>query len=62
MSGSTFTVRLLGAAATLLLASACGNATSTYGGATSPTSAAASGGILGVRTTSLGPVWSMPRA
>ena len=56
MSGSTFTVRLLGATATLLLASACGSATATSGGATSPTSAAPSGGILGVRTTSLGPV------
>ena len=56
MSGSTFTLRLLGATATLLLASACGSTTATPGGATSPTSAASSGGVLGVRTTSLGPV------
>jgi predicted lipoprotein with Yx(FWY)xxD motif len=56
MPGSTFTIRILGATATLLLASACGSATATSGGATSPTGAVSSGGILGVSTTSLGPV------
>jgi len=56
MHGPTFTIRLLGSTAALLLASACGSATANPGGATSPTNAASSGGILGVRTTSLGPV------
>ena len=55
MSGSTFTVRLLGAAA-LLLASACGSSTVTSGAGTSPTNATTPGGVLGVATTSLGPV------
>jgi predicted lipoprotein with Yx(FWY)xxD motif len=64
MPGSTFAVRLLGATATLLLAAACSNST------TSPVSGnkavtpstgtsagkAASGGVLGVATTPLGPV------
>ena len=56
MSGSTFTFRLAGATATILLASACGSTTATPGVVASPTSAAAPGGVLGVRTTSLGPV------
>jgi predicted lipoprotein with Yx(FWY)xxD motif len=56
MSGSTFTIRLLGATAAVLLASACGSTTATPGTGASPTSAATSGGALGVRTTSLGPV------
>jgi predicted lipoprotein with Yx(FWY)xxD motif len=60
MSGSTFTVRLLGAAATVLLASACGSTTATPAAganpAAAPTSAAAPGGALGVATTSLGQV------
>jgi predicted lipoprotein with Yx(FWY)xxD motif len=60
MSGSTFTIRLLGATATLLLASACGTTTNTTGatpgaGADQATTATA-GGVLSVRTTSLGPV------
>jgi len=55
MSVSTFTVRLLGATATVLLASACGSSTVTPA-ATSSTKAATSGGVLGVATTSLGPV------
>ena len=56
MPGFTFTFRLVGATATILLASACGSTTATPGVAASPTSAAASGGVLAVRTTSLGPV------
>lgn len=56
MTGSAFTVRLL-AAATLLLASACGSTTTTPTASPTPTSGAtASGGVLGVATTSLGPV------
>lgn len=55
MSRSTFTLRLLGATATVLLASACGSTTATPGVAASPTSAS-TGGVLGLRTTSLGPV------
>ena len=64
MSGSIFTVRLLGATATLLLAAACsstttspvsGNNTLTPGAGTSATTSA-SGGAAGVATTSLGPV------
>jgi predicted lipoprotein with Yx(FWY)xxD motif len=64
VSGYRFTVRLLGATATLLLAAACsstttspvsGNNTLTPGAGTSAT-ASASGGVLGVATTSLGPV------
>ncbi len=65
MSGSMFTVRLLGAAATLMLAAACGSTTNTSSvssnrsvtpgaGASATTSAA--GGAAGVATTSLGPV------
>src|SRR5665647_576932 len=62
MSGSTITVRLLGAAATLLLASACGtSSTAAPGGATNAAKAVAPGaasaaGVLGVATTPLGPV------
>ena len=56
MSGSTPTVRLLGAAVTLLLASACGSSTVTSGAGPSPTNATTPGGVLGVATTSLGPV------
>ena len=54
MSGSAFTVRLLGATATLLLASACGSTAAPGAGTTSV--AVAPGGVLGVATTSLGPV------
>ena len=56
MSGSTFTVRLIGGAATLLLAAACGTSTITAGAGTAPTKAPTPGGVLGVATTSLGPV------
>lgn len=61
MSGSTITVRLLGATATLLLASACGSTTASPGAGTNPVKAnapgaVAPGGVLGVATTSLGPV------
>jgi predicted lipoprotein with Yx(FWY)xxD motif len=63
MSGSMFTVRLLGATATLMLAAACGSTTSssvsnktvTPGAGTSATTSV-SGGAVGVATTSLGPV------
>jgi len=64
MSGSKFTVRVLGATATLMLAAACSNSTTspvsgsrsvTPGGGTSATMSAP-GGVLGVATTSLGPV------
>ncbi len=56
MSGSTITVRLLGATATLLLASACGSSTATPGAGTSAVKAGLPGGVLGVATTALGPV------
>lgn len=57
MSRFTSTVRLLaGAAAILLLASACGSSTVTSGAVTSPTNATTPSGVLGVATTSLGPV------
>ena len=56
MSGSTFTLRLLGATAVVALASACGSTTATSGAGASPTSASTSGGVLSVRTTSVGPV------
>jgi predicted lipoprotein with Yx(FWY)xxD motif len=55
MSGPTFTVRLLGATATVLLASACGSSTAPSAG-TSATKAATPGGVLSLATTSLGPV------
>jgi len=67
MSGSTFTVRLLGAAATVLLASACGGTSVTPTAETSPTVTPAvgtgsakttttPGGVLTVASTALGPV------
>jgi predicted lipoprotein with Yx(FWY)xxD motif len=70
MSGPAFTVRLFGAAATILLASACGSSTLTPAApaavtpsasthdstASSPGKAATPGGLLGEATTSLGPV------
>jgi predicted lipoprotein with Yx(FWY)xxD motif len=64
MSGSMFTIRVLGAAATLILVAGCTttntNSVGSYGSATSraQTSAttSASGGAVGVTTTSLGPV------
>lgn len=43
MSGSTFTVRLLGATATLLLAAACGSNPVTYSAGASAPRAASSG-------------------
>ena len=65
MSGSMFTIRLLGATATLMLAAACGSTTNTSsassngsvtpGRGTSVTTSAP-GGAVGVATTSLGPV------
>jgi predicted lipoprotein with Yx(FWY)xxD motif len=55
MSGSKLTVRLLGGAATVLLASACGS-TVTPGAGTAPVKATAPTRVLGVATTSLGPV------
>jgi len=65
MSGSMFTVRLLGATATLMLAAACGSTTNTSSvssnrsvtpGAGTSATTSASGGAAGVATTSLGPV------
>jgi len=61
MSRSTITVSLLGAAATLMLTAACGTSTTTSAssaatGAPATAPAAAPGGVLGVATTSLGPV------
>lgn len=56
MSGSKLTVRLLGATATLLLASACGSNTATQGAGAGAVKVGAPGGVLGVATTSLGPV------
>jgi predicted lipoprotein with Yx(FWY)xxD motif len=58
MSRSTITVSLFGAAATLMLAAACGTSTTTSASSGAPGSATltAPGGVLGVATTSLGPV------
>lgn len=58
MSRSKVTVSLLGAGATLLLAAACGASTTPSASSGSPGSAGptAPGGVLGVATTSLGPV------
>jgi predicted lipoprotein with Yx(FWY)xxD motif len=59
MSGSTFVVRLLGATATLLLAAACGSTTTTSpvtSNSSSATPGAGTSGLVGVATTSLGPV------
>jgi len=55
MSGSTFTIRLLGAAATLMLAAACSN-NSVSPVSSSRTVTPGAAGVLGVATTSLGPV------
>ena len=54
-SKSTFTVRVLGAAL-LLLASACGSNPVPPGAGGRPTNATTPAGVLGVATTSLGPV------
>src|SRR5450631_3920738 len=56
MSGSTFTVRLLGATATLLLAAACGSTTTSPVSNKPATPGAGTSGVVGVATTSLGPV------
>jgi predicted lipoprotein with Yx(FWY)xxD motif len=64
LSGSTFAVRLLGATAILMLAAACSNNTvspvssvrTVAPGAGASATASAPGGVLGVATTSLGPV------
>jgi predicted lipoprotein with Yx(FWY)xxD motif len=58
MSRSTITVSLIGAAATLMLTAACGTSTTTSASSGAPATApsAAPGGVLGVATTSLGPV------
>jgi predicted lipoprotein with Yx(FWY)xxD motif len=63
MSGSTFTGRLLGAAAVLVLAAACGSTTNSSvsnkaaaPGAGASATTSGSGGAVGVATTSLGPV------
>jgi len=56
MSGSTLTLRLVGATATVLLASACGSTTTSTPGAPASPASASTGAVLGVRTTSLGPV------
>ena len=55
MSRSTSTVSMLGAAAVLMLAAACGASTATSGGGGGATPSVP-GGVLGVATTSLGPV------
>lgn len=52
---TAFTARLLAATASLLLVSACGSNTATPT-ATTPSNATTRGGVLGVATTSLGPV------
>lgn len=54
MSRTTFTARLLGATAAVMLAAACGTSTAASGGGSNPTKSA-SGDVLGVATTSLGP-------
>ena len=65
MSASMFTIRLLGAAATLMLVAACGSNTNassvstgsvTPGAGSSATTSASVSGAVGVATTSLGPV------
>jgi predicted lipoprotein with Yx(FWY)xxD motif len=56
MSRTAFTVRLLGATATLMLAAACGTSTATTPSSGSTPAKSASGDALGVATTSLGPV------
>ncbi len=62
MARTKISFRLLGVSATVLLASACGGTPSTPAGAAATgaapalTNAAATGGVLGVHTSSLGPV------
>jgi predicted lipoprotein with Yx(FWY)xxD motif len=58
MSYSAFTIRLLGATATVMFAAACGSNTVTpvTVAGTSAVKPAAPGGVLGVAKTSLGPV------
>ena len=64
LSGSTFVVSLLGAAAALMLATACSNNTvspvssvrTVTPGAGTSARTSVPGGVLGVATTSLGPV------
>jgi predicted lipoprotein with Yx(FWY)xxD motif len=60
MSGSTFTVRLLGASAILMVAAACGTTTTTApvnnNSATPGAGSASVSGPVGVAKTSLGPV------
>ena len=56
MSGSTFTVRLFGATAVLLLASACGSSTAAPRAATDAVKAVAPGTVVGVAKTAVGPV------
>src|SRR5450631_201219 len=55
MSGCSFRVGLFGAAASVLLAAGCGSGAAVPGGGSSPAKSV-SGGVLGVATTSLGPV------
>jgi predicted lipoprotein with Yx(FWY)xxD motif len=56
MSRSKIAVRLLGATATVLIASACGSSTVNGDAGASAVRAGARGGVLSVATTSLGPV------
>lgn len=56
MSGSAITVRLLGATAVLLLASACGSSTVAPGAASNAVKAIAPGTVVSVAKTALGPV------
>ncbi|MEP7369692.1 MAG: hypothetical protein ABI662_08555, partial [Dermatophilaceae bacterium] len=60
MQGSALTVRVLGATAAILLAAACGSATTPTAnptpGAATNAPVASSGGVLGVGTTPLGQV------
>ena len=56
MSGSTFTLRLLGATTVILLASACGSSTVAPGAANKAVKAMTPGTVVGVAKTALGPV------
>jgi predicted lipoprotein with Yx(FWY)xxD motif len=56
MSVSNLAARLLAVTATLLLASACGDSSVTIDAAPGAAKAGAPGGVLGVATSSLGPV------
>ena len=56
MTRSTLTLRLIGATATVLLASACGSTTTATPGAPASPTSGSTGGVVGVRTTSLGPI------